>query len=463
MQDAIGRLSSALQLEQTEANAFRLLNRLYVSLVSASGLYSGYLSSGATDSKRLQSANETFAIAKDCLKQIRKQAPHDQPVLSQGLDTLENYSIPALELLRNDCLKMDNQANAENKLLALYQLKPLVKQASRINDIFTAVVEDADKKRQIRIAEQAEMVQRIRFLVLSCLFFNIVFSAAALYLFRRSLLLRLQVILSRSRALADLKDVGPALSGVDEFAEIDSCIVEARTELVAADKFRSQVVAMVAHDMRSPLTSALTSLEMMQEKFFGPITPETEKKVVSITASLNRLVLLIDEFLDLDKLRSKKLELEISQFTLSDMVVEVVASLETMAGKMGVTIEVAAPSFEVSADKNRMRQVLTNLLSNAIKFSPKESTIIVSAKANAKYWSLSVIDHGKGLSEEAKKELFQPYSSSEASALAIKGSGLGLFICRWFTEAHGGKLEAKANAKPNQDESGTTFCLTIPR
>ena len=87
------------------------------------------------------------------------------------------------------------------------------------------------------------------------------------------------------------------------------------------------------------------------------------------------------------------------------------------------------------------------------------SKIVVSARDNPKYWSLSVIDQGKGLSPEAKKELFQPYSRSEASALAIKGSGLGLFICRWFTEAHGGKLEAKANS----GTPGTTFCMTVPR
>jgi signal transduction histidine kinase len=295
--------------------------------------------------------------------------------------------------------------------------------------------------------------------VLSCLLFNIAFSAVALFLFRRSLLSRLQVILTRSKALAELEDVGPALNGVDEFAEIDNCIVEARSELVAAEKFRSQVVAMVAHDMRSPLTSALTSLEMMEEKFFGPITPEAEKKVVSITASLNRLVLLIDEFLDLDKLRRKELQLEISDFDLAEMIADVVASLEAMATNIGISIETAAPSFTVSADKNRMRQVLTNLLSNAIKFSPRGSKIVVSARDSSKYWSLSVIDQGKGISPEAKKELFQPYSRSEASALAIKGSGLGLFICRWFTEAHGGKLEAKANS----GAPGTTFCLTVPR
>lgn len=459
MQDAIGRLNSALQLEQSEANVFRLLNRLYVSLISASGFFSSYLSSGATDGKRLRLANETFASAKDYLRQVRAQTPHDQSVLAQSLDTLENQSIPSFERLKDDCLKMDNQASGENKLFALYQLKPLVKQASRINDIYTAVIEESDKQREIRIVEQSQIVQRIRVLVLTCLLFNIAFSAVALFLFRRSLLSRLQVILTRSKALAELEDVGPALNGVDEFAEIDNCIVEARSELVAAEKFRSQVVAMVAHDMRSPLTSALTSLEMMEEKFFGPITPEAEKKVVSITASLNRLVLLIDEFLDLDKLRRKELQLEISEFDLADMVADVVASLEAMASSIGITIETAAPSFTVSADKNRMRQVLTNLLSNAIKFSPRGSKIVVSARDNPKYWSLSVIDQGKGLSPEAKKELFQPYSRSEASALAIKGSGLGLFICRWFTEAHGGKLEAKANS----GSPGTTFCMTVPR
>ncbi len=349
--------------------------------------------------------------------------------------------------------------SGENKLFALYQLKPVVREASRINDIYTAVVEDSDKQREVRIAEQKEIVERIRFLVFSCLIFNIIFSAIALYLFRRSLFTRLQVILTRSKALAELEDVGPPLSGVDEFAQIDNCIVEARTELLAAEKFRSQVVAMVAHDMRSPLASAMTSLEMLEEKFFGPLTPEAEKKVLSISASLNRLVLLIDEFLDLDKLRGKDLVLEISDFSLNEMILEVVASLEAMAGKNSIAIEVKAPAFEISADKGRMRQVLTNLLSNAIKFSPKQSTITVSAGSSAKNWSLSVIDQGKGLSEDAKKELFQPYSRSEASSLAIKGSGLGLFICRWFTEAHGGKLEAR----PNQGQAGTTFFLTVPR
>ncbi|CAN5606653.1 hypothetical protein BH11CYA1_BH11CYA1_18220 [soil metagenome] len=459
MQDAIGRLSSAVQLEQNEANGFRLLNRLYVSLVGASGQFSGYLSTGATDSDRLKLANTNFATAKDCLKQIRAQTPHDQSVLAKSLDHLENHSFPALEHLRNDCLKMDNQVSGENKLFALYQLKPVVREASRINDIYTAVVEDSDKQREVRIAEQKEIVERIRFLVFSCLIFNIIFSAIALYLFRRSLFTRLQVILTRSKALAELEDVGPPLSGVDEFAQIDNCIVEARTELLAAEKFRSQVVAMVAHDMRSPLASAMTSLEMLEEKFFGPLTPEAEKKVLSISASLNRLVLLIDEFLDLDKLRGKDLVLEISDFSLNEMILEVVASLEAMAGKNSIAIEVKAPAFEISADKGRMRQVLTNLLSNAIKFSPKQSTITVSAGSSAKNWSLSVIDQGKGLSEDAKKELFQPYSRSEASSLAIKGSGLGLFICRWFTEAHGGKLEAR----PNQGQAGTTFFLTVPR
>ena len=459
MQDAVGRLSTALQLEQTEANSFRLLNRLYVSLIGASGQFSGYLSGGAKDKTRLNLANKNFAVAADCLKRIKAQVPHDQSVLAKGLDYLENYNFPALERMRNECLKMDTGGNGDTRLYALYQLKPLIKEASRINDVYTAIVEDSDRLREVRIFEQKEIVERIRFLVFSCLIFNIVFSAIALYLFRRSLFSRLQVILSRSKALAGLEDVGPPLRGVDEFAEIDNCIAEARTELVIADKFRSQVVAMVAHDMRSQLASAMTSLEMLEEKFFGPLSPEAEKKVVSVSASLNRLVLLIDEFLDLDKLRGKELVLEISEFSLQEMIIDVVAGLEAMAGKNSIVIEVKAPAFEVSADKGRMRQVLTNLLSNAIKFSNKGSTIIVSAGSSAKNWSLSVIDHGKGLSEEAKKELFQPYSRSEASSLAIKGSGLGLFICRWFTEAHGGRLEARAN----QGQPGTTFCLTVPR
>jgi len=169
-------------------------------------------------------------------------------------------------------------------------------------------------------------------------------------------------------------------------------------------------------------------------------------------------VLLIDEFLDLDKLQRKDLKLEISEFSLPEMVLSAVASLEGIAAKADVKIEVRIPEIVVLADRNRMRQVVTNLLSNAIKFSYAGGTIVVEGAAETKSWSLAVVDQGRGLSEQAKKELFQPYSRSEASALAIKGSGLGLFICRWFTDAHGGKLEARANDGP-----GTTFVMTVPK
>ncbi len=120
--------------------------------------------------------------------------------------------------------------------------------------------------------------------------------------------------------------------------------------------------------------------------------------------------------------------------------------------------------MQVEADRNRLRQILLNLLSNAIKFSFADGTVTIVADVdnNKNSWSCSISDEGKGLSQLAKDELFQAYSASEASTIALKGSGLGLFVCRWFTEAHGGVLEAYSNANSSSGQ-GTTFKLTMPR
>jgi len=460
MQDAIGRLSEALAAEQKAAESFRQLNNMYVSMVQFLGLYTGYLTSGDEGSRRLKLADQYFASSIASFRSIRERTPRNDDALDNGLNKLDQ-NIQGFDQMRKKGVQAATApACSQNQLLMLYQLKPLIKQAGQLNLLYTYLLEASNKHRDQLAMEQKVSVEKIQRLILSLLVFNILITAAALFLFRRSLLSRLEVVLAHSKNLAGNQAVGPTLSGEDEFAQIDARLAEAKDELATAEAFRSQVVAMVAHDMRSPLSSAMTSLELLDAGVLGELPPEAQKKVGTISTGLDRLVILIDEFLDLDKLRRQKLELEISQFSLKALVADVVASLEGMAAQNAIKFQIIVPEMEVSADRNRLRQVLLNLLSNAIKFSYRDGTVTIDAdaEASADSWSCSISDQGKGLSQSAKNELFQAYSASEASTLAIKGSGLGLFVCRWFTEAHGGVLEAVAN----KSGQGTTFMLTMP-
>jgi two-component system, sensor histidine kinase and response regulator len=222
-------------------------------------------------------------------------------------------------------------------------------------------------------------------------------------------------------------------------------------------EMREDMVHMIVHDLRNPLTNIILSAELLNST---AITPERkQKKIDRIILSAQRLQSLIESLLLIAKLESGKV---IFNFTDSDPIAlchSVLKDFETIAVQKDLKIVADFPTEvkTVSIDILIFRRILENLLSNAIKFSPEQSQIIVRVVyPNSGETKIQVIDCGNGISEELKPRIFEKYEVGKFMKDAAQ-IGLGLTFCKLAIEAHGGTI-----AVENNQPQGAIFTVSIP-
>jgi CheY-like chemotaxis protein/two-component sensor histidine kinase len=175
-------------------------------------------------------------------------------------------------------------------------------------------------------------------------------------------------------------------------------------------------------------------------------------------ANTDRLVRLINDILDIERMESGKLTLDRQAWDASDLAAQAVAEMRTMADQARVRLSVAAPDCRVLVDRDRVIQTLTNLLSNAIKFSPQGSTVWLTAEPDGDQVRFVVRDEGRGIPADKLEAIFGRFQQVDSSDARQKGgSGLGLAICRSIIQQHGGRIWAQSI--PGQ---GSTFSFTLP-
>jgi signal transduction histidine kinase len=171
-----------------------------------------------------------------------------------------------------------------------------------------------------------------------------------------------------------------------------------------------------------------------------------------------RLVRLINDILDLEKIQSGREPLDFRPVQIGEIVRQAIDGMQPVAESGGVQLIHDAVQVDVTADPDRLLQVLTNLLSNAIKFSPANSTVSVMLRPEDEGVMLSVIDHGRGIPEDKLEVIFGRFQQVDASDSRQKGgSGLGLAICKTIVEQHSGRIWAERNPV-----RGATFRVFLP-
>ena len=232
------------------------------------------------------------------------------------------------------------------------------------------------------------------------------------------------------------------------------------TELKRIDRMKTEFISTVSHELRTPLTSIRGSLGLIAGGVAGEL-PEAVKSLVDIAKNnCERLIRLINDMLDSEKIESGKMSLNLQVVDISQLVQQTLAAIEGFAGQHRVKVRLQAPdaSLQVRIDSDRMIQVLTNLLSNAVKFSPPECTVEVKVLRVAKGVRVEIADHGPGIPEEFRGRIFQKFSQADSSDSRQKGgSGLGLNISKALIEKMGGKIGFSSEAG-----AGTTFFLELP-
>ncbi len=232
------------------------------------------------------------------------------------------------------------------------------------------------------------------------------------------------------------------------------------TALKRTEKLKNEFVSIVSHELRTPLTSIRGSLGLLVSGVMGEF-PEKAKKLLDIANNnCERLLLLINDILDIEKIEAGKMDFQVKIHDLNQLVAESIAANKMYADKFGLSLEFIQPksSTQVHVDSGRLMQVLANLISNACKFSPKDDTITVGIKRINSAVRVSVSDNGPGISKEFQSRIFQKFSQEDSSDTRGKGgTGLGLNISKTIIEKLGGTLDFVS--KPNK---GTTFYFDLP-
>ena len=238
--------------------------------------------------------------------------------------------------------------------------------------------------------------------------------------------------------------------------------LEARlTELSAATHARDRFVAMMSHEMRTPLNAILGYAELLELQIEGDINDAQRRNVERIRVGSRHLLDLINDVLDLARADARKLELDIRPVDVNAAIEEVAALLEVQASQKGLALEhrLNAALPLISADLQRLRQILTNLVGNAIKFT-ESGTISIDAQVvgDGTAIAISVRDSGIGIEPRAIGEIFKEfYQADNALTRPYGGSGLGLAISQRLARAMGGDIVVASTLG-----EGSLFTVTLP-
>lgn len=224
------------------------------------------------------------------------------------------------------------------------------------------------------------------------------------------------------------------------------------------ERLKKEFVSTVSHELRTPLTSIRGSLTLLNVGALGSL-PEQAKKVVNIAErNTIRLIGLINDILDIEKLESGKMDMVFAEVDIASVLERSSESVKAFADQNGVVLEMVPSASKVFADGDRLVQVLVNLMSNACKFSPKGATVTVAVEEIPNWIEVKVIDRGRGIPEKFRGLLFQRFQQVEASDAKRKGgTGLGLAICKGIVEAHGGTIGVES-----EEGKGSVFWFRIP-
>ena len=232
------------------------------------------------------------------------------------------------------------------------------------------------------------------------------------------------------------------------------------TELRRVDRMKGEFVSIVSHELRTPLTSIRAALGLIAAGGVGAIAPKAQQLLQLANRNAERLNVLIDDILDMDKIESGKLRFDLAPQPLLPIVEQALSMNAVYATSHKVALRFVAPPRDmiVAVDANRLLQVMTNLLSNAIKFSRPNSPVDIVVAENGSRVTIEVRDHGAGIPADFQPKVFTKFSQGDASDTRSKGgSGLGLAISKALIERMTGTISFRTAA-----EEGTSFFIELP-
>ena len=260
---------------------------------------------------------------------------------------------------------------------------------------------------------------------------------------------------------AEIERIAQELEQTRQQLETEKQRLMQRSDL---DSLKDEFISTVSHELRTPLTSIRGALGLLSAGLLGTVDAKAQNLLRIASTNTERLIRLINDILDLERMESGRAPLTLRRCSLADLAREAADTMNAMADGANIRLDVQCfvPRELVffDADPDRILQVLTNLISNAIKFSPASTTVSIQIDGNADSLLLKVVDQGRGIPPEKLETIFDRFQQVESSDSTRKGgTGLGLAICRSIVQQHNGAIWAQ----PNQGGSGTTLWVQFSR
>jgi PAS domain S-box-containing protein len=245
-------------------------------------------------------------------------------------------------------------------------------------------------------------------------------------------------------------------------------LTEVISERVRANRIKNEFVSVVSHELRTPLTSIRGALGLLAGGVVGELPQKARDMIEIARKNSDRLVLLINDILDIEKIESGKMRFEMKPLAIRLLLENALDANRAYADELGARLELEMKDLdaqiEVLGDENRLQQVLSNLLSNACKFTPSGGAVRLQADSlqekDALWLRITVSDEGPGVPTEFVPRLFEKFAQADSSSTRKQGgTGLGLAIARAIVEKHGGRMDY---SPPLPGEVGARFFFTVP-
>lgn len=225
------------------------------------------------------------------------------------------------------------------------------------------------------------------------------------------------------------------------------------TEKQEVRRLRNQFVAMITHELRSPLTAIRGYLSLLSTGVFGEIPNKAEKGAIQAENNVDRLINLINDLLDLEKLEAGKMDMNLETTDLATVFEKSVDAVNTLAEAKSVKISCVETDLEILGDESRLIQVMVNLLSNAVKYSPSGQPVKITVEDKEDCVKVNVIDRGQGIPKDYLDSIFERFQQARGHK---EGTGLGLAISKAIVESHCGKIGVDSTTG-----EGSTFWFTL--
>ncbi|MFA7335272.1 MAG: PAS domain-containing sensor histidine kinase [Candidatus Obscuribacterales bacterium] len=237
------------------------------------------------------------------------------------------------------------------------------------------------------------------------------------------------------------------------------CVMHDITARKNLDRMKAEFVSMVSHEIRTPLSSIQMTHSLLAQELGDSLDDFMKDSLHAAQGNVNRLMALVNNLLDLDKLESGFIDFIAEPISLGDLVEMSIGAIASLFQQKSITVQRELdPALMIYADKERLVQVLINLLANAIKYSPPKSKILVEALLDRDFVRIAITDTGRGIPANKLNTVFERFGQVEAADQKVhKGTGLGLAIAKAIVEMHKGEMGVES-----VEGKGSTFWFTVP-